>query len=543
MSTDTVEALLSRIRRLTSIGASLSAERDTTQLLETILRAAQEVTFADAGTLYLIEKDQLRFEILYNDTLSIRMGGKSGIPVTLGPVPLYRDDGSLNDSLVVTSSVLHDRTINIRDVYAEQGYDFSGTLAFDRKTGYRSQSFLTIPLKNHEHEVIGALQLINATDHETGNVVPFSADAQQLGESLASQAAISLTNRQLINQMRELFEALIHGINIAIDEKSHYTGSHGQRVPEIALTLAEAAHRTKNGPLAGFSMSEEEFYELKIAALLHDCGKLATPVHVVDKATKLETIFDRIHLLEARFEILKRDAEIAVLKNRLRLTEKNAGDAEFAALEEQLGQQLKQLDNDFEFLHQCNFGREFMSPLYQERVGRIASYPLKNRHGEVVNVLSEEEKRCLSISSGTLTPEERNIINRHVLTTLVMLEQLPWPRNLSNVPLIAGAHHERLDGKGYPMGLTGEQMSVQMRILAIADVFEALTAKDRPYRPGMSLMQALTILGKMSQENHIDPDLFRLFIREKIYLDYARKNLLTTQIDEVEEAKIPGMGE
>ncbi len=543
MSANTVETLLSRIRRLTSIGASLSAERDTTQLLETILKAAQELTFADAGTLYLIEKAQLKFEILYNDTLNIRMGGKSGVPVMLGPVPLYRDDGSLNDSLVVTSAVLHDRTINIPDVYTEQGYDFSGTLAFDKKTGYRSRSFLTIPLKNHEHEVIGALQLINATDPESGDVVPFSDDARQLGESLASQAAISLTNRQLINQLHELFEALIQGINVAIEEKSPYTGHHGQRVPEIALMLAEAAHLTRDGPLAGFSMSEEEFYELKIAAMLHDCGKLATPEHVVDKATKLEALFDRVHLLEARFEILKRDAEIAMLKNRLRLMEQNATTAEFQALEEELAQQLKHLDDDFDFLRQCNFGREFMSQAHQERIARIAGRKLHNRRGEVVDAISAEEKANLTIPGGTLTPEERKIINRHALTTLEMLEKLPWPKNLSKVPRIAGAHHERLDGKGYPLGLTGEMMSVPMRILAIADVFEALTAKDRPYRPGMTLMQALTILGKMSRDNHIDPDLFRLFIREKIYLDYARKNLLPSQIDEVDESKLPGIAE
>lgn len=541
MPADTVEALLSRIRRLTAIGFSLSAERDITQLLETILRAAQELTFADAGTLYLIDKHHLKFEILYNDTLNIRMGGKSGTPVALGPVPLYREDGSLNDTLVVTSAVLHDRTINIPDVYAEQGFDFSGTLAFDQKTGYRSRSFLTIPLKNHEHEVIGALQLINATDPDSGNVVPFSPDAQQLGESLASQAAISLTNRQLIDQMRELFEALIEGVNVAIDEKSPYTGSHGQRVPEIALMLAEAAHRTKEGPLADFCMSEEEFYELKIAALLHDCGKLATPVHVVDKATKLETIFDRIHLLEARFEILKRDAEIAMLKDRLCFQEQGGARAKPDILDERLALRMKQLDEDFEFLQQCNFGREFMSPLHQERIANIARHQLRNRRGEVVGVLSGEEQANLCIAKGTLTPEERDVINRHVLTTLVMLEQLPWPKNLANVPLIAGAHHERLDGKGYPMGLTKEQMSVQMRILAIADVFEALTAKDRPYRPGMTLMQALTILGRMSEDNHIDPDLFRLFIRDKIYLAYARKNLLPSQIDEVDEARIPGM--
>ncbi len=543
MTADTVESLLSRLRKLTAVGASLSAEKDTTQLLESILVAAQEVTFADAGTLYLVDKHLLRFEILHNNSLNIAMGGKSGKPATLGPVALYREDGSLNDSLVVTSAVLHNCTINIPDVYAETGFDFSGTRAFDEKTGYRSQSFLTIPLKNHQNEVIGALQLINSVNPATGGTVPFSPNAQELAESLASQAAIALTNRNLLDQMRELFEALIQGINIAIDEKSPYTGSHGQRVPELAMMLAEAAHAAREGPFAGFSMSEAEFYELKIAGLLHDCGKLATPVHVVDKATKLETLFDRIHLVEARFEILKRDAEIAMLKRHIDLLRQGVDESVLEGLEAALRESWATLDEEFSFLQQCNFGREFMSQPHQERVNGIAARYYTNRQGEKSPVLSAEENACLNIPRGTLTDAEREIINRHVMTTMVMLEQLPWPRQLANVPLIAGAHHERIDGKGYPMGLTGAQMSVQMKVLAIADVFEALTAKDRPYRPGMSLTQALTILGRMAQDNHIDRDLFRLFMREKIYLEYARRHLDASQFDEVDETRIPGLSD
>ncbi|MBS4097925.1 MAG: GAF domain-containing protein [Sulfuricella sp.] len=543
MTTDTVESLLSRLRKLTTIGASLSAERDTTQLLESILVAAQEVTFADAGTLYLVDKNLLRFEILHNNSLNIAMGGKSGKPATLGPVALYREDGSLNDTLVVTSAVLHNHTINIPDVYAEERYDFTGTRAFDEKTGYRSQSFLTIPLKNHQNEVIGALQLINSIHPSSGETIPFSPDAQELAESLASQAAIALTNRNLLDQMRELFEALIQGISVAIDEKSPYTGSHGQRVPELALMLAQAAHATREGPYAEFQMSEAEFYELKIAGLLHDCGKLATPVHVVDKATKLETIFDRIQLIEARFVILKREAEIAMLKERIELLSQGADEAQFDAQQARLREKWAALDEEFEFLNHCNFGREFMSPAHQERVNRIGERCYANRRDETAKLLSAEENLCLNIPRGTLTDDEREIINRHVLTSMIMLEQLPWPRELRNVPLIAGAHHERIDGKGYPMGLTGDQMSVQMKVLAIADVFEALTAKDRPYRPGMSLMQALTILGRMAMDNHIDRDLFRLFIRDKVYLQYAQRFLSESQFDAVDESRIPGLAD
>ena len=219
--------------------------------------------------------------------------------------------------MVVAYSVLRDETVNIADAYAAEGFDFTGTKSFDKKTGYRSKSFLTVPMKNHEDEIIGVLQLINAKDRVTGEIVPFFEADQHLAESLASQAAVALTNRQLINQLESLFESFISLINAAIDDKSPYTGGHCQRVPTLTMMLAEAVNDTDEGPLADFVMTDKDRYELKIAGLLHDCGKVTTPVHVVDKATKLQTIFDRIGLIDTRFEILKRDAEIAMLKAKL----------------------------------------------------------------------------------------------------------------------------------------------------------------------------------------------------------------------------------
>jgi HD-GYP domain-containing protein (c-di-GMP phosphodiesterase class II) len=381
-------------------------------------------------------------------------------------------------------------------------------------------------MRNHEHETIGVLQLINAQDPQTGAIVAFSDADQRLAESLASQAAIALTNRMLINQLEQLFESFINLINSAIDEKSPYTGGHCQRVPVLTMMLAEAVNDTRDGPLAGFSMSEKDRYELKIAGLLHDCGKVTTPVHVVDKATKLETIYDRIHLIDTRFEVLRRDLELALLKNQL--------------TEKELRTRLRELADDRRFLHACNIGTERMSDDDVARVRRIAAYRWRDVTGHEANFLSEDEVKNLTIRAGTLTEEERKIINHHIVATIKMLEALPWPRHLTRVPEYAGGHHERMDGKGYPRGLTREQMSVQARCMGIADIFEALTARDRPYKKGKTLSESLAILGRMKLNNHIDPDLFDIFVRKKVYRRYAERFLEREQIDDVDESRIPG---
>ncbi|MDY6984473.1 MAG: HD domain-containing phosphohydrolase, partial [Pseudomonadota bacterium] len=368
--------------------------------------------------------------------------------------------------------------------------------------------------------------------------VPFSKDDQQLLESLASQAAIALTNRHLMDQLETLFESFISLINTAIDEKSAYTGGHCARVPVLTMMLADAVTRTQHGPLKDFTMTERDRHELKIAGLLHDCGKITTPVHVVDKATKLHTLFDRIALLDTRFEVLKRDAEIELLKARL---DAGSDSAHVEAAQQAYDARIVQLDDDRAFLQRCNIGGERMEEADQVRVRQIATYRWCDTNGRVANFLDADEVENLTIRAGTLTTAERTIINHHIVATIRMLEALPWPKHLRNVPEYAGGHHERMDGKGYPRGLTREQMSVQARVMGIADIFEALTAKDRPYKPGKTLTEALTILGRMKLNQHVDPDLFDVFIREKVYLDYAKLFLAPEQIDAVDLRAIPGI--
>lgn len=529
----------SRLESLIAIGIELSSQHDLDALLTRILDAAQVLTRADGGTIYLIRQQQLEFAIMRNNTLGIQLGGRAGNTLAHDPIPLYLPDGSPNLSTVSASAAIAGETINIADAYAASEFDFSGTRRFDALNGYRSRSFLTVPMKDHEANVIGVLQLINAQDAASGGIIPFDRDDQYLAESLASQAAVVMTNRQLIERLEALFVAFIKLISTALDEKSSYTHGHCQRVPEITMLLADAASRTRTGPLRDFRLSTEGRHELEVAALMHDCGKITTPVHVVDKSTKLETIFDRIHLLDARFEVLKRDAHIRMLQACLAAGADHAAlQAEYAA---KYAAECAELDAARDFLRQANIGGESMSPEMQARVRDIGHrYAWCNVSGEAVPLLSQEEADKLCIAKGTLSAEERDIINYHIVSTINMLEALPWPNHLRNVPEFAGGHHERMDGKGYPKGLTREQMSVQARIMGIADIFEALTASDRPYKPGMTLSQALAILGRMKLDNHIDPDLFDIFVREKVYLDYAKAHLRPEQIDAVDESAIPG---
>jgi HD-GYP domain-containing protein (c-di-GMP phosphodiesterase class II) len=545
MSETNSQDLFRRLTELNQIGIALSREKDTNRLLEGILVSAKMITNADGGTLYRMHADkELRFEIVRTDSLGLAMGGTTGRDIPFYPVKLYDEAGHPNNTMVVAYAVLHDCTVNVADAYTEQGFDFSGTKSFDRKTGYRSQSFLTVPMKNHEDEIIGVLQLINAKDRTSGDIVAFSAADQHLVESLASQAAVALTNRQLISQLEELFESFINLINAAIDDKSPYTGGHCQRVPSLTMMLAEAASNTADGPLRDFVMTDKDRYELKIAGMLHDCGKVTTPVHVVDKATKLQTIYDRIGLIDARFETLKRDAELRMLRGKLESLERGEK-GNWAELEARFSAEVKQIEADREFLRLCNIGSERMAPEDQQRVFNIGTgYRWRDVEGhEDSPFLTEDEIHNLTIRRGTLTDEERKIINHHIEVTIMMLESLPWPRHLKNVPEYAGGHHERMDGKGYPRGLTREQMSVQARVMGIADIFEALTAKDRPYKKGKTLTEALTILGKFKLNGHIDPDLFDIFIRERVYLRYAEQFLDPEQIDAVDLSKIPGAPE
>ena len=526
---NTLDDLFRRLDELNDIGASLSSEHDLKLLLEKIVLAAKRITRADGGTLYLLADDRraLHFEIVRTDSLNIAFGGSSAQSASgLFPdLPLYRADGSPNDCMVAAYAAITGNTVNIADAYAAQGFDFSGTRQFDARTGYRSRSFLTVPMKNHEGEVIGVLQLINAIDTPGGQVVPFSPADQRLAESLASQAAVALSNRQLVAQLETLFESFIKLINLAIDEKSPYTGGHCQRVPELTMMLAEAAAATREGPLADFTLTDKDRYELRIAALLHDCGKVTTPVHVVDKATKLQTLFDRIHLIDTRFEVIRRDAEVRKWRSIAEGMVAEIADATYRDF-------CRQLEADREALRRANIGCEKMADADIEQVRQIAGrYRWTAPDGQQQAFLNADEVENLTIRSGTLTAAERDIINHHIVATIRMLEQLPWPKHLKNVPEYAGGHHERMDGKGYPRGLQRDQMSWQARMMGIADIFEALTAKDRPYKEGMGLAQALEILERFSQSGHIDADLYEVFVKSDVFRRYAEAFLQPQQID------------
>ena len=533
--------LLKRLDRLNSIGIALSAERDNKRLLEMILFGAKEITNSDSGTLYTLTEDKqfLKFEILSNSTLNVQLGGTTGKEIPLLPIPLYLADGSPNLTTIAAYATLENKTVNIEDAYQTQDFDFSGTRKYDQIVGYHSQSFLTVPMKNHEDEIIGVLQLINALDIKTQEIIPFSAANQSLVESLASQAAVAMTNHSLIEGLKGLLEAFVQLIAGAIDAKSPYTGGHCRRVPELTLMLAQAAIDTQEGPLKDFTLSEKEFYELKIAGWLHDCGKITTPESVMDKATKLSAIYDRIDLIAQRYELLKKQTECDALKKQLAASRLGAQEAP-NKLDAELHAFKQKCDADLAFLRNINFGSEYMTAEDQQRVRDIAATPFINAEGQPVPFLTEDEVYHLHVVRGTLTAEERAVINNHIIVSIDMLESLPYPKGFQHVPEYAGGHHERMDGRGYPRGLTREQMSVPARVMGIADIFEALTSKDRPYKRAKTLTESLNILGKMKLDNHIDPDLFDLFVREKIYLRYAHQFLEPEQIDDVDETKIVG---
>jgi len=573
--------------QLVDLAAALSSERNHDRLLEKILLGAKELTKADGGTIYLVSEDgrELRFSIVRNDTMGIALGGTTGEPISFPPVNLRAADGTPNYQSVVATAALTGETINLADAYNAPGFDFSGTRAFDARTGYRSESFLTVPLRNHDGDVVGVLQLINARSAD-GETVPFSIGIVPLVEALASQAAVALDNQMLIEAQRNLFRAVLRVFAGAIDAKSAYTGGHCHRVPKLTNMIARAADTAESGPLAEFHLSEIEWYELEVAGGLHDCGKVTTREFVVDKATKLETIYNRIHEIRTRFEVVKRDAEIEYLKGVI------AGSDE-AALRQARDQRLAQLDDDFAFVAECNIGGEFMAPEKINRLQQIAEntwqrtlddrlglsweesarqpqtrqslpatehlladkpshiiahdappVPADNPWGFVIKPPEHKanlgEVYNLSIRYGTLTAEERYHINDHIVQTIIMLEALPYPKHLRRVPEWAGGHHEKMDGSGYPRGLKREAMSVPARIMMIADIFEALTARDRPYKARKKLSECIDIMARMSRERHIDPDLFELFLNAGVYREYADRFLLPEQIDEVDIAHYLG---
>lgn len=546
----------------------MSMSRDRAALLQQLLGEGRRLLHCDGATMYMVTDQQtLRFELrTRNDALPAMQ------------IPLYDPlTGAPNENYVSAYTAIHNRSVCIDDVYSETRFDLSGTRAFDAGSGYRTVSMLTVPIAPRGGAAIGVLQFMNALDPVTGDIVPFDPAAVTLVEALAAQTAVALDNLELVESQKKLMESLIRVLANAIDAKSPYTGRHCERVPELAMLLAQAACESTDGPLKDFGFrSDEEWQEFRIGAWLHDCGKVTTPEYVIDKATKLETIHNRIHEVRMRFEVVRRDLELARLQARLDGQWDDAREADHRA-------DLAGLNDDFEFVARSNVGGEEMDDAdirrlerigatqwtryFDDRVGlseaelaRRAHEPagalpcqeplLADRPRDIIERPQEEqlnpafgfrmdvpahlynrgELYNLSVRRGTLTREERYKINEHMVHTVMMLEQMPFPKHLRRVPEYAGTHHERMDGAGYPRRLGAAELSVPSRIMAVADIFEALTASDRPYKKPKKLSEALKVLQAMAG-SHIDADIFNLFLQSGVYLDFARKHLDGTQID------------
>lgn len=530
MHKPTVRELLAKVQELTNIGIALSDADDYNSLLEQILTGARKLTNAEAGSLYIVNKetDCLEFVGFHNDKLKLKLGLTNEKEIKINPIPLHHNNGADNLKRIVTRAVLQGETINVEDAYNCPDWDLSGTHAMDEKTGYKSISFLTVPLKDHKGEVLGALQLINRLSPNRNQIVAFSEEDQTIARSLASQAAVTMTMRCLLEKQKDLFRDSTKMIAQAIDTKSRYTMAHCSRVPIIANMLARAVNKDNSGPLKKRSLTEQEIYELDIASWLHDCGKLGTPDVVMDKATKQEGRYDRIDDILARFEIIKRDLELENVRAQL-----SGDDERIAAVKIDVDKKLTQMKLDMEMLAEINKGGETLDDEVIERLRNIIANYKYQVDDKFINLIRPQEAINFLVERGTLNDEERETMQYHVVLTQKMLGKLTFPEELSNVPEIAGNHHELLDGKGYPHGLTGDTLSLRSRILTIADVFEALTASDRPYKKGKTITESLSILKSMAEKGEICPSLYNTFVEQEVWREYADTYVAEQQKDKV----------
>jgi len=564
------------LQQFFAISKALSAEKDYKKLLEMILREACAIAHADGGAILMVSDDEATLEpaILEIEAADLHYGGTSGVEPPFDPVRL--DDAADLDAETARLG----ETIRIDDLAEDRRYDFSAARERYGWNGGGGQSLLNVPLTDQKDEIVGVLQLVNARS-TAGEVMGFDAEVVPSIEAIAADAAVALDLRRLLQAQKDLLDAVIHMVAGAIDAKSPYTHGHCQRVPEIAKDLARAAHEANEGPFAEFELTDDEWYELHIASWLHDCGKVTTPEYVVDKATRLETITNRLHEIRTRFEVLWRDAEIECLKSLA------DGSADEADAKDRLERRLDQIRRDYQFIAECNSGETFMNDdridrvneiaaqtwtrhlddrvgLSHDELGRVKRTPAPdlpaeeklladkmehlvyrdgppfgdNPHGFKMDVpehlYNEGEIYNLCVQRGTLTAEERFKINEHIVETINMLGQLPFPKELRRVPEWAGNHHEKLDGTGYPRRLGADDLSVLARIMAVADIFEALTASDRPYKPPKKLSTSLRIMSSFRDDGHICPDLFDLFLTSGVFRKYGEAYLRPEQLDDVD---------
>ena len=511
------ERLGGQIKKMSDIGRALSGVHDLNALLEMIVDQARSFTNADAGTLYIVEDETLRFQIVQNDSLKIFMGGKTGETIPFPPV-------ELKESNVSAFVALKGKSVNIPDVYDTDLFDFTGPKKFDQSTGYRSKSMLVVPMKNHDNDVIGVLQLLNATNPVNNEVIAFSQDYENLSESLASQAAVSITNAKLISNMTELFEAFVKVMATAIDEKSPVTGGHIRRVADLTLTMAEVIHNHDEGAFKDRKFSPDQMYELRIAAYMHDIGKVTSPVEIVEKAKKLQTIFDRIHYIRLRMDYIIQKVKLEGQQKKIELLERKADLAEIKKVELKSEKQIQEMEDIRSFINKCNEPGEFLEDETLDKLKEISLRTYLDNEGQQQPFITEDELLNLSIRRGSITDAERKKMQDHAAVTLKMLKQIPFTKKLKNIPSFAGAHHEFINGKGYPLGLKGDEIPFEGKLMAVTDIAEALTASDRPYKKAMPLETVYRILRSMAKNGELDNDMVELFINEEIYKTYQEKH-------------------
>jgi len=580
----TMSVMKSSLQQFLNISHALSAEKQFDRLLEMILEETRRVSGAEAGAILLRSDDEtLEVAILQ---LASAESGTEEYEARHQPVTLNGKEG--HESSVEAATAHRGAALSIDQASGAHGYDLRGLRARFEGKGTSVRSVLCVPLLNTQDEMIGLLQLVNAPV-KPGEADGFRAETVPYIEALSSEAAVALDNRRLLKAQKELLESFTHVVAGAIDAKSPYTHGHCQRVPTIARMLAEEAHASDDGPFAGFHLDDDGWHALHLASWLHDCGKMTTPEFVVDKSSKLETIHNRIHEVRMRFEVLLRDAEIDYLRS---LREKNADEP---VLRARFKERQARVRDDFAFVARCNGGDEPMTDEMVERVREIgANEWMRNlddrlglAHGELERrgtapevalpvaepLLADKPEHIvprhngghpfgakehafrmevpehlynlgeihnLCIRRGTLTAEERFKINEHVIQTIRMLGRLPFPRELRQVPEWAGTHHEKLDGTGYPRRLSAGELGVPERIMALADIFEALTAVDRPYMPPKPLSRAMGIMASMRDSGHLCPETFELFLRSGVYRRYAEEHLQPQQLDDVDLDKLLG---
>jgi HD-GYP domain-containing protein (c-di-GMP phosphodiesterase class II) len=508
---------VSDLETLNKIGVALSTERNTDSLLELILSKSREITSADAGSLYLVEEEasggkHLVFKLTQNDSHLV--------PFRQFTMPI--DTRSIAGYAAATGQIL-----NIKDAYRIRNLPFRLNRDFDQKFGYRTKSMMVIPMKNQKDEVIGVLQLINSKKHPgakltTPKVVgeevgPFSQQSQDLASSLASQAAVALENNLLYRDIEMLFEGFVRASVTAIESRDPTTFGHSERVAKLTVALAETVDRLDSGPYKDIHFTREDIREIRYASILHDFGKVGVREEVLVKAKKLYP--PNLELIKKRFQYIRKSLELETYRKKLdHVLLKGNQDYEecFALIDGEQGRELQNLDEFLQNILQAN-EPSVLPEKTSEKLVQIAGWSFDDPSGPTEPLLTQDELQLLSITKGSLNPDERLQIESHVIHSFRFLSQIPWTKELKRVPEIARAHHEKLDGSGYPYHMKAEDIPFQSKMMTISDIFDALTARDRPYKRAVPIDRALLIIGDEVKSQLLDPVLFNLFIEAKIY--------------------------